>query len=458
MTTDPPSPLETPARQADAANREADAAAREANAANREANAAATREADAAVQEADAAAREAEAAGREADAASREADAAARAAQAVREVDAVRAEDPVRAAELEAEALQSAPEILPTPGPPLSRRSPYMIGLLGAAGVVTTLAIARIVTDTSSVLLLIGLSLFLAIGMEPAVQRLVRWRLPRWAAVAIVSGLMLLVVFGFLAMVIPVLVGQLQRFLEALPSYLDDMQRNPTFADLDARYHLRQQIDAARRSIDNGTLFGGVLGAGKFVLSAGVSMLTAMVLTIYLLADMPRIRALIYQLIPGSRRPAAILLGDEMLAKVGGFVLGNLITSAIAGAGTFVWLLVFDVPYAALLGITVAVLDLIPVVGAPLGGAICTLIALTVSAPVAIATAIFYTVYKLLEDWLLVPRIIGRTVDVPATVTMVAALVGGAALGVMGAVIAIPIAASLRLWLREVLLPRLDRS
>lgn len=367
-------------------------------------------------------------------------------------------DDALRTAELEAQALQSDPEILHTLGPPLSRRSPYMIGLLGAAGVVTTLAIARILLDTSSVLLLIGLSLFLAIGMEPAVQRLMVWRLPRWAAVGIVSGLMLLAVFGFLAMVIPVLVGQLQLFLESLPSYLDDLQRNPTFAGLDGRYRIREQIDVASRSISNGTVFGGVLGAGKIVLNATAATLTVLVLTIYLLADMPRIRALIYQLIPASRRPAAILLGDEMLAKVGGYVLGNLITSLIAGLGTFVWLLAFDVPYAALLGITVAFLDLIPVIGAPLGGAICTLVALTVSTPVAIATLIFYIAYKLLEDWLLVPRIIGRTVDVPATVTLVAALVGGAALGIMGAVIAIPIAAALRLWLREVLLPRLDQG
>jgi len=367
-------------------------------------------------------------------------------------------DDALRTAELEARELQSDPEILRTLGPPLSRRSPYMIGLLGAAGVVTTLALARVVLDISSVLLLIGLSLFLAIGMEPAVQRLMLWRLPRWAAVAIVSGLFLVAVFGFLAMVIPVLVGQLQLFLDSLPSYLDDLQRNRTFGGLDERYHIRDQIDAASRSISNGAMFGGVLGAGRIVLGATASALTVLVLTIYLLADMPRIRQLIYQLIPASRRPAAILLGDEMLAKVGGYVLGNLITSLIAGIGTFIWLLIFDVPYAALLGITVAVLDLIPVVGAPLGGAICTLVALTVSAPIAIATAIFYTVYKLLEDWLLVPRIIGRTVDVPATVTLVAALVGGAALGIMGAVIAIPIAAALRLWLREVLLPRLDQG
>jgi predicted PurR-regulated permease PerM len=365
----------------------------------------------------------------------------------------------LEAAEAEARALSTSPDILPAPGPPMNRRSPYMVGLLGAAGVVTTLAVARILLDTSSVLLLIGLSLFLAIGMEPAVQRLIGWRLPRWAAVGTVTLVMLAVVFGFLVLAIPPLVTQFQLFLDKLPTYLDQLtSQSPAMARLDAKYHFRGQLDAVLDSLTNGSMFGGVLGAGKFVFSATASTLTVLVLTIYLLADMPRIRVLIYQLIPASRRPRAIVLGDEMLAKVGGFVMGNIITSIIAGAGTFVWLVAWGVPYAALLGLMVAILDLIPVIGAPLGGAIVTLVALTVSAPIAIATLLFYTVYKVLEDYLLVPRIIGRSVDVPATVTLVAVLIGGAALGILGALIAIPIAAALRLWLREILLPRLDRT
>jgi predicted PurR-regulated permease PerM len=183
-----------------------------------------------------------------------------------------------------------------------------------------------------------------------------------------------------------------------------------------------------------------------------------LVLTIYLLADMPRIRALIYRLIPGSRRPRAILLGDEMFAKVGGYVLGNIITSLIAAAGTFVWLIAWHVPYPILLSIMVALFDLIPVIGAPTAGVIVSLVSLTVSIPVAIATAVFYTVYKLAEDYLLIPRIIGRSVDVPATATLIAVLLGGTALGIVGALMAIPIAAALRLLLHETLYPRLDRS
>jgi predicted PurR-regulated permease PerM len=205
-------------------------------------------------------------------------------------------------------------------------------------------------------------------------------------------------------------------------------------------------------------LFGGLLGAGIIVLDTLVSTLTVLVLTIYFLADLPRIRKLIYRLVPGSRRPRAILLGDEIFGKVGGYVLGNLITSLIAAALAFVWLVIWHVPYPLLLSLMVALFDLIPVIGALTGGIIVTLVSLTISVPVAIATAVYFTVYKHAEDYFIVPRIIGRTVDVPATATLVAVLVGGTALGIVGALIAIPVAAAIRLLLHEVVFPRLDRT
>jgi predicted PurR-regulated permease PerM len=130
----------------------------------------------------------------------------------------------------------------------------------------------------------------------------------------------------------------------------------------------------------------------------------------------------------------------------------------IAGLGTYIWMLAFGIPYPALLGLLVALLDLIPVIGSTIGGAIVTLVALTVSLPVAIATLAFYVGYRLAEDYLLVPRIMGRTVQVPAVVSVVAVLVGGALMGIIGALVAIPAAAALRLLLIEVIFRRLDTS
>jgi predicted PurR-regulated permease PerM len=173
---------------------------------------------------------------------------------------------------------------------------------------------------------------------------------------------------------------------------------------------------------------------------------------------MVQIKLFLYRLAPGARRARVTLLGDEIFTKVGGFVLGNVVTSVIAGLGTYLWMLAFGIPYPILLSLFVALLDLIPVIGSTIGGAVVCLVALAVSLPVAIATLAFYIGYRLVEDYLLVPRIIGRTVKVPAVVAVVAVLVGGALLGIVGALVAIPVAAALRLLMEEIMFRRLDRS
>ena len=106
-----------------------------------------------------------------------------------------------------------------------------------------------------------------------------------------------------------------------------------------------------------------------------------------------------------------------------------------------------------LLSIMVALLDLVPVVGSTIAGIIVCLVALTVSVPVALATAGFYIFYRFLEDYLLFPKIIGRTVEIPSVVTVVAVLLGGVTFGIIGALVAIPVAAATMLILQEVVLP-----
>jgi predicted PurR-regulated permease PerM len=125
---------------------------------------------------------------------------------------------------------------------------------------------------------------------------------------------------------------------------------------------------------------------------------------------------------------------------------------------TLIWLAIFDVPYPLLLAIFVAILDLVPVVGSTIAGVVVAAVSLTVSLPVCVATVVFFVVFRLLEDYLLVPRIIGRAVKVPALITVVAVLLGGALLGIVGALVAIPVAAALQLIMQEVLYPRLDKA
>ena len=372
-------------------------------------------------------------------------------------LDEVRQGHPVREAIEDADAERRAGG-LGKPGKPLNARSPFMVGMMGAAGVAVTFGLVELFLKASSVLILIGLAFFIAAGLDPVVVWLNRHGIRRWAAVLIVILALFALVGGFIAAAIPPVTAQTSALVNELPRYVHQLQdHSSTLGKLNDKYHLEQRLSSLL-STKGSAFVGGVIGAGQIVISTVSSMLLVGVMTIYFLVGMPQTKLFLYHLIPRSRRTRAVLIGDEIFTKVGGYVLGNVITSFIAGAGTFLWMLAWGIPYPALLGLLIFLLDLIPVIGSTVGGAIVTLVALTVSIPVAIGTLIFYCAYRLAEDYLLVPRIIGHTVKVPALGGMVAIVIGGVVLGIIGALIAIPVAAAIQLLLEEVAFPRLDDS
>lgn len=365
--------------------------------------------------------------------------------------------EPIIAAEAAAARASTEDHPLGRPGRRFDRSSPFMIGLMGAFGVAVAYGAIQAVLAATQVLVLVVIALFLAIGMEPVVSRLVRPWFPRWAAVTLVFLVGLGLFAAFLAAAIPPLVHQGGALAHNAPDYLQHLrQRYPVIDNLDERFHLQDKLQKTLDS-NSSTLTDGVLGAGRLAFSIISGTVIVAVLTGYFMANFAQVRASIYRLFPRSRRPRAILIGDEIFVKVGGYILGNLIISLITAVLTFIWLLFFDVPYPLLLAVLVAVLDLIPVVGSTVAGVIVALVALTVSVPVTIATVVFFIALRLIEDYVLVPRIIGRSVEVPALVTVVAVLLGGALLGIVGALLAIPVAAALLLIMRETAFPSLDQ-
>jgi predicted PurR-regulated permease PerM len=273
-----------------------------------------------------------------------------------------------------------------------------------------------------------------------------------------VFAIFLALLGAFVGAAIPPLAQQAGELIHEAPHYVQQVQdHSSAVGRLNDRFHLQQRItDAVNGS--GGSFLNDVVNAGTAVFQAVADVLIVVVLTVYFLVDMPRIRTTLYRMVPHSRRPRAILIGDEVFAKVGAYVLGNVLISVIAGLATFIWLMAFSVPYPLLLGIFVALLDLVPVVGSTIAGVVVAAVALTVSLPVCIATTVFFVVFRLAEDYLLVPKIIGRAVKVPALTTVVAVLIGGALFGMVGALVAIPIAAALQLLAEEILFPRLDNG
>jgi predicted PurR-regulated permease PerM len=362
------------------------------------------------------------------------------------------------------EARQTAAQIS-TDDPPMGRpgrlidqRSPFRVGMLGASGVAVTIGLIEIIVTARTVLVLVGVALFIAVGLEPVVAWLVRHHIPRWAAVTAVSGALLAITGGFVAAAIPTLVAQASAFVAHAPMYERALTDHATIVgQLNDRFHVQQSIEQSVRG-GGSALLGGVLGVGALVLNAAGSTLVVVVLMVYFLAALPQLRTGATRLMPHSRRPRMILLTDEIANRVGGYVLGTGVISLIAGTLTFIWLLIFGVPYPLLLAIGVALLDLVPVVGSTVAGVVVSLVALSVSLPVAGATAGFFIAYRFAEDYLLVPKIIGRTVRISSLGTLLAVLVGGAVFGVIGALVAIPVAAAIQLIIIEVAIPRLDHA
>ncbi|WP_052172739.1 AI-2E family transporter [Nocardia sp. BMG111209] len=366
--------------------------------------------------------------------------------------------EPITAAEAAAAELSDADHPLGTPGRRFDRRSPFMIGVAGAGGVLATVCAVKVVFAAHEALLLVVAALFLAIGMEPAVSWLARHRIGRGPAVTLVLLVIVAALAGFLAALITPLVDQGQALVDHAPDRLHQLENSyPAFRSAADRLHLDEKV---QQGIDtkSADLAHGLVGAGKVVFGAVTGTVVVFVLTAYFSACFPSLRANLYRLFPQHRRPRAILIGDAIFAKVGGYVLGNLLISLITGVLTFIWLAAFGVPYPLVLAVLVAVLDLIPLVGSTLAGIVIAVVALTVSMPVCLATVGFFLVLRLVEDYLLAPRIMGRTVEVPGVVTVVAVLIGGSLLGILGALLAIPLAAAVLLLVREIVFPGLDKQ
>jgi predicted PurR-regulated permease PerM len=344
-------------------------------------------------------------------------------------------------------------ESLGTLGRPFDRRNPFFVGLTGAFGVALAYVIYRGIADVASVMVVVGLSLFIAIGLNPIIALLIRRSLSRGLAVAVVTLGFIAVIAVFVLVAAPPISHEFHVLVTNYPKYKSDLVHGRGWAGrLVVKFHLTSYLNGKNKV--KLPVAGGLLGAGKAILSVGVATVSVIALTIYFLIALPGVKKLWLSLIARSRRERVALLTDEVFDRVGGFMLGNLLTSVISAIGTYIWLIIFGVPYALLLALVVAVFDLIPMVGSTIAGVIVSVVALTRGVPIAAATAAFYIVYRFLEDYLLNPRVMKHTVKVSPGLTIIATLIGGSLLGIIGALIAIPIAATIHLLLEEVAFPR----
>lgn len=346
------------------------------------------------------------------------------------------------------------------PGRPVSRTSAFYRGFVGTLGVLAALALGLALREIDSVITLVIVSAFLAVGLNPIVELMIRHGVRRRWAVAIVAIGGLVAVALIMAVLVGAVRDQVASFVDDVPHLIDDLRSHKTIRHLDEKYHLLSNLQTKLQSPDLfENVFGGVFEFGVSVLGALLNAVIIYVMTVYFLAALPQMKRAAYSLVPASRRQRVGHLGDEILRRVGGYVVGAVLVALCAGTLTYILLWCVGLGHYALpLALFVAVLDLVPLVGSVTGAGVVCVVGLATSLHVGIACLIFYLIYEPLEGYVIYPRVMRSSVDVPEIVTIVAVLVGGALAGIVGALLALPIAAAVLLLVREVWVRRQDAS
>ena len=358
------------------------------------------------------------------------------------------------------------PEDFGSSGAPLDRGHPFYFGFLAASGAVLAITLLRAFASASQVFVLILISLFLAAGLNPAVlffEKIGKGRVSRGSAVGIIMALVLVFIALFSWIAVPPIVDQANSLLHNAPQIVSDLKNNSVINSLNNQYGI---VDALSKkvnsSIKDGQLvigaFGGVIGVGKAVISGAISALTILVLTLYFLASLPKVTSVAYRLVPSSRRARVSKLSDAIIYRVGVFVGGQATVAVIAGIFTLIMAEILRIPYATALAVLVFICGLIPLIGHILGVAVVSTVALTKSPTTALIAFIAYVIYVQIENYVVMPRIMRRSLSIPGLVTIIAALVGTSLLGLVGGLLAVPLAAAVLLILDEVVYPRSDKS
>jgi predicted PurR-regulated permease PerM len=356
-----------------------------------------------------------------------------------------------------------APEDFGILGEPLNHSHPFYFGFVAASGAVIAITLLRAFASASQVFVLIVISLFFAMGLNPAVLFIERRGLSRAKAVAATVSLVIGFVGVFIWIAAPLIIDQVNALITNAPQLISDLKNNSTINELNKTYGI---VDTVQEKVDSSIkdgkfvigAFGGVLGVGKAFISGVFSILTILVLTLYFLAALPTVTKDAYRLVPASRRERVAKITDAIIFRVGAFVGGQITISFFASIFIFFLGLVLDLPYKSALALVVFVCGLIPLIGHFIGMTIVTLIALTVSPLIAAISLASYIIYVQFENYVLTPKVMKRALAIPGLVTIIAALIGTSLLGLVGGILAVPIAAAVLLILDEVVYPKADKN
>ena len=314
-------------------------------------------------------------------------------------------------------------------------------------------ALLYLLVQIRSTLLLLGIAVFLAVALGPAVAFFEeRGRLPRAASILLVYLLIFFVFGGVLSLIVPPVVNGATDLSRDLPGYVSDLRDNRTIRNFDNKYDITSKLqDEAQKLPDKlGDAAGALQSIATGVVNAAFQMLTILTMTFFLLLDGKRMANFLITRFGRHREERLQGIAERIYKSTSGYVGGALTITSINGILTFIVLSILGVPFAVPLAVMMSFFGLIPLVGATIGGVLILIVTLFTDFPSAtIIYAIFLIVYQQVENNVLQPFIFKRTVNVHPLAVIVGILAGSALLGVVGALVAIPIVAAVQIVLKE---------
>jgi predicted PurR-regulated permease PerM len=315
-------------------------------------------------------------------------------------------------------------------------------------GLTALVAIAIVLLDT---LVSIVIALVFALALSVPVDALERRGVRRGLAAVLVFAVVFVFVFVLVAAIANPVYDEVRQFVEALPGYVNDLENDSAVQGFLQDTDLTQEVKDGLQNFAGGlpSTAGTLLGTAGGVFSSVLNLVTLTFLTLYLVVELPRIQHGIAALMRPENAERFEALANEVARSVSMAVLGNLAISVFAGAvmGGAAWAL--GIPYPVVLGIVVGLLDLIPTIGATIAGVILGLVGLTVGLAPAIAIVIVDVIYQQVENYIVQPAVMRQAVELSAFTTVAVVIIGFALLGVVGAIIAVPVAGAIRLILQD---------
>lgn len=339
---------------------------------------------------------------------------------------------------------------------------PARTGFLTTVGVLLAIALGTAVTKISTVIIYVLFAVFLAMAIEPAVKWCSRHGISRGWAIVIVFAGCFIVLAGILGIAIPILIEQIGLFASSVPQLIDDFADSQLFHQLEGLFGpgleglLTDLQTFVADPANIAAIGGGALKVGMSVASGISGTIIVIVLTLYFVASMPTIKAATYRLAAARSRPRIADLTEQITDAIGGYTAGMVTLAFFNAVLTGILFFALSLPFPPLMMAVAFLLTLIPLIGSVLFWAIGTVLALFSDPVSALIFAVVYLVYMQVEAYWLTPKVMNRAVAVPGSLVVIGALVGGTLLGLLGALIAVPVTASIMLIIKQIWVPRQD--